>query len=502
MERVVEVAIVILAPWPVARLLLAPPFHRRLAAHPTFLSICLLAVIGYAGLTGLLAFGPAWALRLAAVLALLASATAWWHARPSYGVARGLPPGSLTFTQLGMVQDDRFLLREAERHGPVFKTARYGHAITCVMGLRRGAELLRTAGDALASGPMPFSQLIPGGFIRYMAPADNARYRALLARALPNELVAASAPLVDAAARRAFLRLAAACGADGSGASPTPYLRDLTYEVMIGLFFGIAPHDPRAERMRRLYPVIEIPTLAHARAGQVRAAMAELTSIARVAGAEAIERSGAGAEPHCAVDWLAREAPDALTDPTMIGNLVYLVETGGRDVADLLNWCLKMLADNPEWGRRLRDAAHGDGAEELAERIVLETLRLEQSEYIVRKAQRPVAIGGYRIPKGWLVRVCVRESHRDAVTFPDPHRFDPDRFRGRRFGPTEYAPLGMGAHSCLGRTIVHVVASRSLMILARDFDWRQSADGPREFGAFHWMPSSCFKIAATPYATV
>ena len=68
------------------------------------------------------------------------------------------------------------------------------------MGLRRGAELLRDAGDALGAGALPFSQLIPGGFIRYMSTADNARYRALIARALPNELVLASSPQIEAAA--------------------------------------------------------------------------------------------------------------------------------------------------------------------------------------------------------------------------------------------------------------------------------------------------------------
>jgi hypothetical protein len=76
------------------------------------------AALAYLSLVALLAVGPSWPARIAAALAIVASIAAWWHARPGYGSARGLPPGSLALAQLGMVQDDRFLLREAERHGP------------------------------------------------------------------------------------------------------------------------------------------------------------------------------------------------------------------------------------------------------------------------------------------------------------------------------------------------------------------------------------------------
>ena len=494
MERAVVTAILLLAPWPLVRLLVARPFHERLAAHPGLLTVVVAGGAGWLGVVGLLAVGPAWAARAAAGGAVVASLAMWWHARPGYGVGRGLPPGSLAFTRLGMVEDDRFLLREAARHGPVFKTARYGRPIVCVVGLRRGAELLRDAGDALVSGALPFSALIPGGFIRYMAPAKNARYRSLLARALPNELVQCATPLVAAAAARAFGRLADACGPGGGGVSPVPYLRNLTNETMVGLMFGIGPDDPRAARMRELYRIVEMPALARSGMARARAAMAELTALAEGAAQEALRRRDAGAQPACALDMLARDEPAALADVTLMGNLVYLVETGGRDVADLLTWCLKMLADHPEWRDRLTGAARGDGAGDLAGRIVGETLRLEQSEYVVRRAVRPVRIGDYRIPAGWLVRLCVRESHRDSDAFPDPDRFDPDRLRGQRPGAAAYAPLGIGAHSCLGRAIVQVTAPTALTVLARAYDWQPVDDGPREFGTFHWMPSRRFAI--------
>ena len=61
-------------------------------------------------------------------------------------------------------------------------------------------------------------------------------------------------------------------------------------------------------------------------------------------------------------------------------------------------------------------------------RIVMETLRLEQSEYLYRETTRDIEHKGVVIPRGWLVRLCVRESHQDPAIFANPDVFDPDRF--------------------------------------------------------------------------
>ena len=54
--------------------------------------------------------------------------------------------------------------------------------------------------------------------------------------------------------------------------------------------------------------------------------------------------------------------------------------------------------------------------------------------------------------------------------------------------------------SGLGRTFVQVAGSAVLQTLARGFTWRATADGPREFGTFHWTPSSRFRLVVAPRA--
>ena len=82
-----------------------------------------------------------------------------------------------------------------------------------------------------------------------------------------------------------------------------------------------------------------------------------------------------------------------------------------------------MLADHPAVVVAARaelawsDAVDGPAAQErcLCTRIVLETLRLEQSEHIYRRTTSSVTVADRTIPAGWIVRVGVHEAHRTTT---------------------------------------------------------------------------------------
>ncbi len=156
-------------------------------------------------------------------------------------------------------------------------------------------------------------------------------------------------------------------------------------------------------------------------------------------------------------------------------------------------WVLTFLSDDPACARRLRNT---DDPDALADRVVSETLRLAQSEYLWRRASRDIEFRGVVIPAGWLVRVSLRELHRDPAHFEHPDEFDPDRFADGRCGRSVYSPFGMDQHACLGEPFTRTTARIFATELARGYDYETVRDGPVEMSIErHWAPNSRWRVA-------
>ena len=72
--------------------------------------------------------------------------------------------------------------------------------------------------------------------------------------------------------------------------------------------------------------------------------------------------------------------PACFDDVGYVRNLVYLSMGTRDDTAGLLVWLLWYLGADPDWHAKVAAAPDSD----LAERVVSETLRLDQSEYVMR----------------------------------------------------------------------------------------------------------------------
>jgi pentalenene oxygenase len=163
------------------------------------------------------------------------------------------------------------------------------------------------------------------------------------------------------------------------------------------------------------------------------------------------------------------------------------VETTGTTLA----WALYEIARNPEIERRLHeeiDAVCADRplrAEDLptldyTRRLLQETMRCYGPAWLVtRRTTDAVTLGGYHIPRDTDVVYSPYILQHDPEAFPDPNRFDPDRWEPGRAGGIprgSFLAFGAGNRQCIGESfawtelviILAVVASQWRMIAASD----------------------------------
>lgn len=493
----IEIAILALASWPALRLLSIPPIRHE---YPGLAGIVCGGLVGYAGAVGALAVSAPVLLHPLAGLAAGALLVERWRARPGYGAARGLAPGSLALFPRGPWVDDRFFLEQARRYGPVFKFSLQHRPCLGVLGGQLGAELLRAHPQDLEAPPLRFSRFIPKGALRYMRTEDHPFYHRCFRAALALPAARQDQALLGEIVRSGLARLARESARHPTvGVAPRPALRELVFELLIASFFALRPDAGDFARLRKRYQDLDVRTISFVPDSRDRRALTEIEAWVRARGRAFQEQIARGAEPpSCFLMALLEAHPGALDDETALGNLVYTIRIGTDDLTGLLTWILKLLGDAPEWVERLREAARpepdGD-AHALAWCIVRETLRLEQSEYVYRRAKREIRFGGFVIPEDWRVRVLIREGHRDPAHFPNPESFDPGRWLGLEKPGAHFQPFGLDGHGCIGVPVTETVSCLLLTELARAYDWQIVSDGPREFGCGHWEPSSKLRIA-------
>ena len=155
-----------------------------------------------------------------------------------------------------------------------------------------------------------------------------------------------------------------------------------------------------------------------------------------------------------------------------------LIDTVGNVGAFMLHFLLK----HPDLQERIRaeaDEAFADGVPEadalakadVANRFVMETMRMATiAPAFGREVVTSFELGGYRIPAGQDIVLAAGVTHRLPECFPDPERFDIDRYlpgRDEHKRPGAYVPFGLGLHRCLGSGFALIQLPLTLLTLVR-----------------------------------
>lgn len=138
----------------------------------------------------------------------------------------------------------------------------------------------------------------------------------------------------------------------------------------------------------------------------------------------------------------------------VIGNALALLAAGYDTTSIALTYNLWALAKHNEIQDTLRTEVMANGIDSsYLEQVIRETMRLYPTViiFVSRIASENVRYDNLVIPEGTTVVYNAYLVNRDPEIWPDPMRFDPERFRpGNNIHPCAFAPFGFGKRRCVG----------------------------------------------------
>ncbi len=150
--------------------------------------------------------------------------------------------------------------------------------------------------------------------------------------------------------------------------------------------------------------------------------------------------------------------------------LLTLLAAGHETTASTLGWAFERLSRHPGLLAALVEEADS-GGDELRQATILEVQRSRTViDFAARRVYPPVfKLGEWVIPRGDSLLVSIAQIHDDPAAFPDPDRFDPQRYIENKPSAFAWIPFGGGARRCLGAALANMEMDVVLRTVLRQF---------------------------------
>lgn len=156
---------------------------------------------------------------------------------------------------------------------------------------------------------------------------------------------------------------------------------------------------------------------------------------------------------------------ERMSDEDLRDEVMTLFLAGHETIATAMSWTWMLLHQHPDVAARVRDEAatvlggRAPGLHDLprltyTSQVLDEAMRLYPPAWIMeRAALEEDRLGPWRVPPRAIVAVSPWVLHRHPALWPEPSRFDPDRFAPERAEGRHkhaYLPFGAGPRICIG----------------------------------------------------
>lgn len=170
----------------------------------------------------------------------------------------------------------------------------------------------------------------------------------------------------------------------------------------------------------------------------------------------------------------------AMTRGEIGDELLTILAAGHETTASTLAWVFERISRHPEVLARLAEETAAE-ADDYRQATILE---VQRNRTVIDFAGRHVAAASYElgewvIPQGFSILVSLLQLHRDPEVYPDPERFDPQRFLDDKPNTFSWVPFGGGTRRCVGAAFANMEMDVVLRTVMRQFAI-QATDAPGE----------------------
>ena len=384
-----------------------------------------------------------------------------------------LPPGATGLPFLGEVTDflkDGFGFVEGrtERLGPVWKTKILGRPTAIIVGPDAAGQFIDESKIQREGGMLPHIQVLFGGrALRVLDGEEHRERKAFVMAAFTRDALAGYLPEMQRLVAAAF-----AGWATGEELRWLDGFKRLALEVISTTVLGL-PAGPTFDAIAKDYELvgggfsslpIPLPGTSYDRA---RRALERILAVYAKNAQEHLATPRSDGLSRILAARSARDGRQITVDEAKV-ELHHIV------VAGLIVWAwfvtaVQELERNPEVRERLRAELASLPAGPLTldalmaapylRQVAMEIRRLSPVVHVFfGKARTTFEFAGHTIPEGWMVLWGIRSSHLRPEVYPEPTKFDPERFGPARHEqdrhPHAFVPNGAGDahknHKCAG----------------------------------------------------
>ncbi len=158
-------------------------------------------------------------------------------------------------------------------------------------------------------------------------------------------------------------------------------------------------------------------------------------------------------------------------------------------VGDLLGFAVYEMAKNPHITEQIRDEANvifdsntygqdqkfSEMSHDVTRRFLMECLRLYPVVSMqVRNVANSCVVENFSLPLGQRIHIVQTAPHYMSKHFPEPYKFDIDRYSEPRneHKQSAYAPYGLGTHICVGMNWMNLQMMASILLIAYHYEFK------------------------------